>query len=158
MLSVLTSLAVLPSCAALRLSLGYVVYIYFSPNSDVSTWKVLSSLPAIQNLSSQGPALSDSFGRLLAVSVPSYFACLRSGSKPRLLCAPCAQSRPTLFDPMDCILPGSSAHGISQAGILERAAISYSMGSSRARDRTRISCIGRQIVYHCAIWEAPSFV
>ena len=30
-----------------------------------------------------------------------------------------AQSRPTLSDPMDCSLAGSSAHGISQARILE---------------------------------------
>ena len=29
------------------------------------------------------------------------------------------QSHPTLFDPMDCSLPGSSVHGILQAGILE---------------------------------------
>ena len=29
------------------------------------------------------------------------------------------QSCPTLFDPMDCSLPGSSAHGILQARILE---------------------------------------
>ena len=104
------------------------------------------------------PALCNSFGKPLTISVPSYFSHLRSGSKRGLLCAPFAQSRPTLFDPMDCIPPGSSAHGISQAGILEWTAISYSMGSSRPRDRTHVFCIGRQIVYHCAIWEAPSFV
>ena len=33
------------------------------------------------------------------------------------------QSCPTLHDPMDCSLPGSSAHGISQAGVLEWGAI-----------------------------------
>ena len=32
------------------------------------------------------------------------------------------QSRPTLCDPMDCSLPGSSVHGILQARILEWAA------------------------------------
>ena len=37
---------------------------------------------------------------------------------------------------MDCILPGSSVHGISQARILERVAISFSRGSSQTRDRT----------------------
>ena len=31
----------------------------------------------------------------------------------------CAQSCPTLCNPMDCSLPGSSVHGISQARILE---------------------------------------
>ena len=40
------------------------------------------------------------------------------------------QPCPTLWDPMDCSLPGSSVHGILQAGILEWAAISFSRGSS----------------------------
>ena len=30
-----------------------------------------------------------------------------------------AQSRPTLSDPIDCSLPGSSVHGIFQARVLE---------------------------------------
>ena len=38
-----------------------------------------------------------------------------------------AQSCPTLRDPMDCSLPGSSAHGIFQARILEWVAIAFSM-------------------------------
>ena len=36
-----------------------------------------------------------------------------------------AQSCPTLSDPMDCSLPGSSAHGIFQARILEWVAIAF---------------------------------
>ena len=36
------------------------------------------------------------------------------------------QSYPTLRDPMDCSLPGSSIHGISQARVLEWAAIAFS--------------------------------
>ena len=38
-----------------------------------------------------------------------------------------AQSCPTLSDPMDCSLPGSSVHGIFQASILEWVAIAFSM-------------------------------
>ena len=53
-----------------------------------------------------------------------------------------AQSCPTLCDPVDCSLPGSSVHEILQARILERVAISFSRGSSRPRDRTWVSCIG----------------
>ena len=34
-----------------------------------------------------------------------------------------AQSCPTLCDPMDCSLPGSSLHGILQARVLEWVAI-----------------------------------
>ena len=37
-----------------------------------------------------------------------------------------AQSCPTLRDPMDCSLPGSSFHGIFQARVLEGAAIAFS--------------------------------
>ena len=36
-----------------------------------------------------------------------------------------AQSCPTLSDPMDCSLPGSSVHGIFQARGLEWAAIAF---------------------------------
>ena len=52
-----------------------------------------------------------------------------------------AQSCPTLCDPVDCSLPGSSLNGILQARVLEWVAISFSRGSSRSRDRTRVSGI-----------------
>ena len=35
------------------------------------------------------------------------------------------QSCPTLSDPMDCSLPGSSVHGIFQARVLEWGAITF---------------------------------
>ena len=38
-----------------------------------------------------------------------------------------AQLCPTLSDPMDYSLPGSSAHGIFQAGVLEWGAIAFSI-------------------------------
>ena len=37
-----------------------------------------------------------------------------------------AQSCPTLRNPMDCSLPGSSIHGIFQARVLEWGAIAFS--------------------------------
>ena len=46
-----------------------------------------------------------------------------------------------LENPMDCGLPGSSVRGIFQTIVLEWIAISFSRGSSRPRDRTRVSCI-----------------
>ena len=52
-----------------------------------------------------------------------------------------AQSCPTLCDPVDCSLPGSSLYEILQARILECVAISFSTGSSRPRDRTQVSRI-----------------
>ena len=62
-----------------------------------------------------------------------------------------AKSCPTLCDSIDCGLPGSSVHGISQTGILEWVTISYFRGSSWTKDRTCVSYvlyIGRQILYH----------
>ena len=60
----------------------------------------------------------------------------------------------SLCNPMYCSPPDSSVHGISQVKILEGVAISSSRGSSRPRDQTNISCIGRQILLHGATWEA----
>ena len=44
------------------------------------------------------------------------------------------------FPSMDCSLPGSSVHGISQARILELVAISFSRRSSCPRDQTVSPC------------------
>ena len=52
-----------------------------------------------------------------------------------------AQSCPTLCNPLDCSLSGSSVHGIFQARVLEWIAISFSRGSSQPRNRTRVSHI-----------------
>jgi len=43
-----------------------------------------------------------------------------------------AQSCPTLSDPMDCSLPGSSIHGIFQARVLEWGAIAFSESISKS--------------------------
>ena len=60
-----------------------------------------------------------------------------------------AQSRPSLWDPMDWVLPGSSVHGIFQAIVLEWIAISFSRASSWPRDQTQVSrIVGR----HFTVW------
>ena len=64
-----------------------------------------------------------------------------------------AQSCPTLCNTMGYSLSGSYVHGILQARILEWVAISFSRGSSQLRDGNYVSCIGRQILYHWAIWQ-----
>jgi len=43
------------------------------------------------------------------------------------------QSCPTLRDPMDCSLPGSSTHGIFQARVLEWGAIAFSKEGNKER-------------------------
>ena len=50
------------------------------------------------------------------------------------VCMLVAQSCPTLCNPMDCSLPGSSVHEILETRILEWVAISFSRGSSPPRD------------------------
>ena len=42
-----------------------------------------------------------------------------------------AQSCPTLSDPMDCSLLGSSIHWIFQAGVLEWGTIAFSIDTNR---------------------------
>ena len=57
---------------------------------------------------------------------------------------------PTLCDPMDCSLPGSSVHGILQARVVEWVAISFFRGSSWPRDWTWVSHIGGR---HFNLWD-----
>ena len=49
------------------------------------------------------------------------------------------QSCPTLFDPMDYSIPGSSIHGIFQARILAWVAFPFSKRSSQPRNQTQVS-------------------
>ena len=67
----------------------------------------------------------------------------------------CAQSCPTLCDPMNCSPPGSSVHGILQAIIPEWVGIFCSRGSSQHRDWaciSGVSCIDRRILSHWDPW------
>ena len=64
-----------------------------------------------------------------------------------------AQLSPTLCNPMDCSLPGSSVHGIFQTRVLEWVAISFSRGSSRPRDGTRVSNIADR---RFTVWATKS--
>ena len=72
------------------------------------------------------------------------------------VCAKSPQTCPTLCDPMDYSLPGSSVQGILQARILDWVAISSYRGSSQPRDQTHISyvsCIGRRVLLGRVKWK-----
>ena len=88
---------------------------------------------------------------------PSVSSNMASGSKSKIL-PPVkvlvAQSCPTLCDPMDCGLPGSSVCGILRARILEWVAMPFSRGSLQPKDWTWLSC-GRQILYHLSCQGSP---
>ena len=53
--------------------------------------------------------------------MPFLLQCMKVKSESEV-----AQSCPTLSDPMDCSLPGSSVHGIFQARVLEWGATAFS--------------------------------
>ena len=57
---------------------------------------------------------------------------------------------------MDYSPPGSSVHGVFQATILEGLPFPFPRDLlDGPRNQTCISCISRQILYHCTTWEAP---
>jgi len=67
-----------------------------------------------------------------------------------------AQSCPTLSDPMDYSLPGSSIHGLFQARVLEWGAIAFSDGKRRKRQNLKVRIRGlggglevRTLHFHC---------
>ena len=71
----------------------------------------------------------------------SYNNCPPGGSHDVKKESEVAQSCPTLCDPMDCSLPGSSIHGIVQAGVLDWVAISLSMMSWCSYKKFSVDCI-----------------
>ena len=64
----------------------------------------------------------DSPGKNTGVGCHFLLQCMKVKSESEV-----AQSCPTLSDPMDCSLPGSSIHGIFQARVLEWGAITFSV-------------------------------
>ena len=65
-----------------------------------------------------------------------------------------AQLCPTLSNPMDCSLPGSSIHGIFQAGVLEWGAIAFSNPGLGVL----IVGINKCLLYECQMSPKPAEV
>ena len=63
----------------------------------------------------------DSPGKNTGVGCLFLLQCMKVKSESEI-----AQSCPTLSNPMDCSLPGSSIHGILQARVLEWGAVAFS--------------------------------
>ena len=76
-------------------------------------------------IEAESPALHprpwDSPGKNTGVGCHFLLQCMKVKSESEV-----AQLCPTLSDPMDCSPPGSSVHGIFQAGVLEWGAIAFS--------------------------------
>ena len=85
--------------------------------------------------------------------------CLRSSVSPPLkekeVLVSDAQSCPTLCDPMDCSLPGSSVHEILQARILEWVAnfLLQGMFLTQGSNSGLLHC--REILYGLSHWGSP---
>ena len=69
------------------------------------------------------PRSWDSPGKNTGMGCHFLLRCMKVKSESEV-----AQSGPTLSDPMDCSLPGSSVHGIFQARVLEWGAVAFCMG------------------------------
>ena len=88
--------------------------------------KSLQSCPTLVRPHRQQPTRLpcpwDSPGKNTEVSCHFLLQCVKVKSQSEV-----AQSCPTLCDPMDCSLPGSSVHGVFQARVLEWGAIAFSV-------------------------------
>ena len=78
------------------------------------------------------PRSWDSPGKNTGVGCHCLLQCMKMKSESEV-----AQLCPTLSDPMDCSLPGSSAHGIFEARMLEWGAIAFSLERLRPSLRRR---------------------
>ena len=74
-----------------------------------------------QTAAHQAPRPWDSPDKNTGMGCHFLLQCMKVKSESEV-----AQLYPTLCDPMDCSLPGSSVPGIFQAGVLEWGAIAFS--------------------------------
>ena len=76
-------------------------------------------------------------GKNTGVGCHFLLQCMKVNSESEV-----TQSCPTLTDPMDCSLPGSSVHGIFQARVLEWSAIAFFIRLSLGSDKLSLMNTG----------------
>ena len=81
----------------------------------------------------------DSPGKNTGVGCHFLLQCMKVKSESEV-----TQSCSTLSDPMDCSLPGSSIHGIFQAGVLEWGAIAFSENCCNQSQNENLRCSQRK--------------
>ena len=89
----------------------------------------------------------DSPGKNTGVGCHFPLQCVKVKSESEV-----AQSCPTLSDPVDCSLPGSSAHGIFQARVLEWGATSFSEECWWTADKTMVLRGRASIAWEHTVW------
>ena len=97
----------------------------------------------------------DSPGKNTGVGCHFLLQCMKVESESEV-----AQLCPTLSDPMDCSLPGSSFHGIFQARVLVWGAIAFSVyaPSSSPNLKKKSYLKFREIIYTSHIFTQPRFI
>ena len=108
----------------------FCLFIYLLAILHTAAAKSLQSCPTlcdpIRWQPTRLPCPWDSPGKNTGVGCHFLLQCMKVKSESEV-----TQSCLTLRDPMDCSLPGSSAHGIFQARVLEWGAIAFSTHSIR---------------------------
>ena len=99
----------------------YQRFLYFLLLLLLSRFSRADSVRPHRQQSTRLPRPWDSPGKNTEVGCHFLFQCMKVKSESEV-----AQLCPTLSDPMDCSLPGSSVPGILQARTLEWVAISFS--------------------------------
>ena len=93
----------------------------------LSRFSVSDSVQPHRRQPTRLPCPWDSPGKNIGVGCHFLLQCMKVKSKSEV-----AQPCPTLPDPMDCSLPGSSVHGIFHTRVLEWGAIAFSQISAQA--------------------------
>ena len=128
-----------PSCYVLVASYNYSYYFrHLKKKSGLKRklWQMVSRR-LMKGAVTQGRCKSVGLGATTVLPL-SYVSCLCPVSTPIIRKGrEVAQSCPTLSDPMDCSLPGSTIHGIFQAKVQEWGAIAFSDNEKRTRQNLK---------------------
>ena len=92
----------------------------------------------------------DSPGKNTGVGCHFLLQCMKVKSESEV-----GQSCPTLSDSMDCSLPGSSAHGILQARVLEWVVIAFSTGGLSGKDFACQYRRCKRLRFNPWVWKIP---
>ena len=95
----------------------------------------------------------DSPGKNTGVGCHFLLQCMKVKSESKI-----AQSCPTLSDPMDCSLPGSSVHGIFQARVLEWVAIAFLQHYMSSKENLRVTVYLRKASVFYTVQEFQVFL
>ena len=98
------------------------------------------------------PHAWDSPGKNTGVGCHFLLQCMKVKSESEV-----TQSCPTLSDPMDCSLPGSSVHGIFQARVLEWVAIAFSNSLAQKELNRRLEELLIRLCFHLLVRKSNTY-